>query len=525
MASTGYDILEVDGDLGEAAHEAGHDGPPSPLRRSGGVGGHAPSAQEDEAERRRREKAKDAARRRKLLGLHRGGGHSASTSPELRKASSMSNVHSGPAPATLRSQLSETTLGSTSRLSERLSKTSYGRIASGGGSEAALTDHRGKALYGTPGPGSYRSTSSFGPSQVYSSASRFSFGVKGMRYPFISKEHAQNERGTQSPGPVYATRSPDHIRSVAFGVAGRNSGSVQFISHDHCREVRGRNTPGPGTYHSIETAHPLDTHDLPGFTFCSSAQRTQLLKERAETPSPVHYQSGDSLALRAMSGSSPSYSFAPGGDYARGKACDKNKESAIFISEEHARSSTSRATTPGPGTYTWSSTIEVSHARPHYVDTASGARMKRASAYSFGKSKKFTDSSAAQPFVSRQHMSADPASPGPVYEPASRTEVPTTRFGTSKRFFDPGTPDAGPMLSKAHSRSSLLGVHSPGPAYKPTEGKGVAGTLGDAPTWKFSTSERDLGNNMTSGALDSYHEVRPPSGGRGVSGAPRGRRR
>ena len=494
MGTTDLNFLDVEG-LSEAADES-LESPSSTVRRSG-ASSH--QRQEEDAERRRQEKAKEAARRRKLLGLHRGGGHSAPSSPELYKTSSTSNIHYDDN-STLRSQFSETA-GMSTQLSGRLSKTSDGRMTSGG-SEVALTDHRGKALYGTPGPGSYRSTSSFGPSQVYSSASRFSFGVKGMRYPFISKEHAQNERGTQSPGPVYATRSPDHIRSVSFGVAGRNSGSVQFISHDHCREVRGRNTPGPGTYHSFEQPS-LDTHDLPGFTFCSSAQRTQF-QQRAETPSPVHYQS--SVTDRDAFGSSPSYSFAPGGEFERGKACDKTKELAIFISEEHARASTSRATTPGPGTYTWSSAIEVSHARPHYVDTASSRRMKRASAYSFGKSKKFTDS-AVQPFVSRQHMSADPASPGPVYVAVSKPEMPTTKFGKSKRFFDPGTADAGPMLSKAHSKS-LLGVHSPGPAYKPTEGKGVAGTLGDAPTWKFSTSERDLGNNMTSGALDSYHEVR-----------------
>ena len=51
-------------------------------------------------------------------------------------------------------------------------------------------------------------------------------------------------------------------------------------------------------------------------------------------------------------------------------------------------------------------------------------------------------------------MSADPASPGPVYvvNDTNANDVPTTKFGTSKRFFDPGTSDAGPMLSHAHSK-------------------------------------------------------------------------
>lgn len=474
------------------------------------------SVYDEDDTKRRSEKSKEVERRRKLYGLSRGkkntenGMTGSMSSFEIRKAASMSDIQ-GKNSMSMRSRsngfftndLHGRTAHGHNVLKGRLSKTSDGLIT--GGSEAALTDDKGKALYGTPGPGSYQSTSSFGPSQVYSSASRYSFGVKGMRYPFISKEHAQNERGTQSPGPVYAARSPDMIRSVSFGVAGRNSGSVQFISHYHCRENRGRSTPGPGTYHVMQDQSlPLDSQDMPGFTFCSSAQRMQLT-QRAETPSPSHYQCKSSL------GSSPSYSFAPGGELERGKACDKNKASAIFISEEHARASSPRATTPGPGTYTWSSTIEVSHARPHFVDTASSARMKRASAYSFGKSKKFTEATM-QPFVSRQHMSADPASPGPVYnfnnkESSRNSDMPTTKFGTSKRFFDPGTADAGPLLSKAHSKSSLLGVHSPGPAYKLSEGKGVAGTLGDAPTWKFPTSERDLGTNMSG---DSYHEIPGP---------------
>ena len=106
-------------------------------------------------------------------------------------------------------------------------------------------------------------------------------------------------------------------------------------------------------------------------------------------------------------------------------------------------------------------------------------------------------SQASTQLVSRQHMNADPASPGPVYavsKPANNNDMPTTKFGTSKRF-----------------QQRLLGDHSPGPAYKPAEGKGVAGTLGDAPTWKFTTSERDLGtNNMQGGATDSYHEIPGP---------------
>ena len=336
---------------------------------------------DDEEAIRLQNRTKEAARRRKLYGLPPSKDAGANTPIGLRKTSSMSSI---PTTRTNTLRSNSSFMRSRPNPNDRLSKTSDGLINTSSASETMLTDDKGKGAFsGTPGPGSYQSTSSFGPSQVYSSASRFSFGVKGMRYPFISKEHAQNERGTQSPGPVYATRSPDMIRSVSFGVAGRDSGSVQFISHYHCRENRGRLTPGPGTYHTIEQTS-LDRQDLPGFTFCSSAQRTQFL-QRAQTPSPSHYQHQSSL------GSSPSYSFAPGGDPGRGKACNKNKESAIFISEEHARASSPRATTPGPGTYTWSSTIEVSHARPHYVDTASSARMKRASAYSFGKSKKFTE--------------------------------------------------------------------------------------------------------------------------------------
>ena len=55
-----------------------------------------------------------------------------------------------------------------------------------------------------------------------------------------------------------------------------------------------------------------------------------------------------------------------------------------------------------------------------------------------------------------------------------------------------------PRLSLAHFRliSSLhslqsLGSYSPGPArYDRKEGKGIKNSMGDAPTWKFGTTER-----------------------------------
>ena len=110
-----------------------------------------------------------------------------------------------------------------------------------------------------------------------------------------------------------------------------------------------------------------------------------------------------------------------------------------------------------------------------------GRQAFRASAaYSFGLKK------SDKTFISREHSRAEQgsSSPGPKYHPNSeRTRLPSYSFGTAGR-------DAGKLryTSEEHSREKR-GQDTPGPGtYRSRQGKGIAKTIGDAPTFKFGTA-------------------------------------
>ena len=110
-----------------------------------------------------------------------------------------------------------------------------------------------------------------------------------------------------------------------------------------------------------------------------------------------------------------------------------------------------------------------------------GRQAFRASAaYSFGLKK------SEKTFISREHSRAEQgsSSPGPKYHPNSeRTRLPSYSFGTAGR-------DAGKLryTSEEHSREKR-GQDTPGPGtYRSRQGKGIAKTMGDAPTFKFGTA-------------------------------------
>mmetsp|Transcript_2655 Transcript_2655/g.3003 ORF Transcript_2655/g.3003 Transcript_2655/m.3003 type:complete len:625 (-) Transcript_2655:337-2211(-) len=371
-----------------------------------------------------------------------------------------------------------------------------GSIASAG-----MLDEDGKAMFGTPGPGTYDRVGAFGETVVYGTAPNHSFGFKSEgAQPFISDEHAKVQGTQLSPGPAYnPTNKMVQIQSASysFGTADRGAERGRFISDVHCRENLAATTPGPGTYrlkHGKGIARTIG--DAQTVKFPTAAQREFIgEKEMLLHPGPGAHDPpawvGDRDEHRNPTTKwEPKFSFAPHGSIERGSVRSKSQEHAVFVSEQHAKTNTSTKLTPGPGEYDMRSPLGGDDDR-HLIDSC--RRNDRHPAYSFDKAKKTAEATSV-PYISEKHVGPDAASPGPKYELGSKIldGAPGLKFGTGRRFHQPekGGNKAGPVISHLHA-DQTIGANSPGPAqYKPKEGKGIHKTMGDAPMWKFGTAQR-----------------------------------
>ena len=61
----------------------------------------------------------------------------------------------------------------------------------------------------------------------------------------------------------------------------------------------------------------------------------------------------------------------------------------------------------------------------------------------------------------------------------------SAKFGSAER-----SQEEHRYLSAQHAVSTNYGISSPGPAYLTGSGRGIAGTLGDAPEWRFTSGPR-----------------------------------
>mmetsp|Transcript_68117 Transcript_68117/g.215509 ORF Transcript_68117/g.215509 Transcript_68117/m.215509 type:complete len:600 (-) Transcript_68117:646-2445(-) len=363
-------------------------------------------------------------------------------------------------------------------------------------------DEDGKAMFGTPGPGTYQPASSFGKPLVYTAAPTFAFGTREFdlnRQSYISQEHSKTLYGVESPGPTYAPDTKMVKKSAAafsFGTCERDGERGRYISKNHCRENAGLFTPGPGTYKHKEGKGIAKTMgDAPTQPFPIAAQRDILFeREMLFHPGPGAHDHHTDI------GKSPCISFAPR-DRAKGARSRKDQDHRVFISELAAKepSGAKLTGTPGPGEYPIKTTIGKADMGRHIVDTSKAA--KTAPAFSFNTAPNFNDMKS-KPFISKLHQDPDTCSPGPAYALPSamnqgvstiHSRKNTSMFATSPRFFHPedGGNAAGPIVSKQHSMAALQGFESPGPgAYALREGKGISKSLGDAPTWRFGSEAR-----------------------------------
>lgn len=371
---------------------------------------------------------------------------------------------------------------------------------------ALMFDEDGKALYGTPGAGAYDTVGSFGENVVFNTAPGYSFGVKTegeYAQPFLSEEHAKSLAMAHSPGPGYAyhdrsykTVAPTH----SFGTADRGAERGRYISQTHCRENLAATTPGPGTYRLKQGKGISRTlGDAPAYAFSTAPQRDFIgEKEMLTHPGPGAHHPPNMVGDRDEHKNpttewTPKYSFAPHGSMDRGSLRQRDQDSAVFVSEAHSQSGCGLAKqSPGPGEYERRSGLGDVNGR-HLID--SNQRNKYEPSHSFPKAKRATDA-AKKPYISKQHVDPNIEAPGPKYDlPEKLLEgAPALKFGSGRRFHSPeqGGNKAGPVIAMSRAfAEQTIGANSPGPAkYQLKEGKGIAKTIGDAPSWRFSTADR-----------------------------------
>ncbi|KAJ4461823.1 hypothetical protein PAPYR_1489 [Paratrimastix pyriformis] len=201
------------------------------------------------------------------------------------------------------------------------------------------TEYRGRA---SPGPAAYNPS----PPVQRSVSPSFSFGVRNpnANHMYISPEHARVENlGQFGPGPSYLPNASAVMHSPPqASMHGATSPKV-FISRQHSEECRGRDSPGPFAY---TPGFGQVQRRTPGY---SMAQRTNtgalhLTKEHskvdrigAESPGPIYrLTEKHENFTRAKA---PSFSFGA-----------RFEEGHRFISEAHARAGSPNYG-PGPGSY------------------------------------------------------------------------------------------------------------------------------------------------------------------------------
>ena len=117
---------------------------------------------------------------------------------------------------------------------------------------AGATDDHGKAFFGSPGPGSYHTTTLFNSSPESALESRAGKHVFPTAMPVTIKTRSvMKEWEADSPGPAAHTPSFNYIEAspkpANFGKASRDTEAKRFISRSQAN-TDGGDSPGPGAY-------------------------------------------------------------------------------------------------------------------------------------------------------------------------------------------------------------------------------------------------------------------------------------
>lgn len=326
-------------------------------------------------------------------------------------------------------------------------------------------DNEGKAFYGVPGPGAYRSATSFHATGVYSAAQTLrrtagaaipvefieqeladpgrhvyptapAYSLKGKTAGrvYLSSEHARADAGYDSPGPKYNTRgatASDMASSPKYTMAGRGLGGALAI------------TAGPGPKY-----RQWEGGEGSGMRFGTGKNHEELHhKHQSSVPGPGQYKTSPGPEH-------PAYSFASR-DTDHERTRNRLDQSAkVFISADHAKLDFSGLGTPGPGAY--------------------GFADSRSTAHTFAREIR---SPRKAPYMGDEHMAPDDASPGPAYDVTQPLARSGAKFGQARR-------DYSPLISKMHALASQLGTESPGPGCYTQPSENVRGVP------KFSTARR-----------------------------------
>lgn len=351
-------------------------------------------------------------------------------------------------------------------------------------------DEQGKAMFGTPGPGTYAPPSSFrtwSPTSPNSSLKKKTYptGDPGKQVYEVSPAYSITGRNfgidakSENPSPAaynpaVELSKPASERTV-FGTSDREHEQHRFYSELHNKANPPQDTPGPGTYRLAQTKiaprmAPSHHTNLPSWKFGSAPQREdEYASANAENPGPEY----DPM----IKSGAPAYTFAPQGDLKMGATRNRDEGARLYISALHAEADKTytSAETPGAGAY---GSPEITNLSPN----------KKEAMYSFAKAKRAQD----KQFISEMHLRADPAlgtakeTPGFVYEYPNVLDQRAAVFGTGPRMYAPenGGNAGGPFISKLHAEA-CTGFEGPGPgAYLRQEGN-------DLPQIKFGSSTRD----------------------------------
>lgn len=446
-----------------------------------------------------------------------------------------------------------------------------------------LVDRHGKATRGTPGPGAYSGDykfptqfvphtakyerdgvhlsrtgrpemgSAYGPdpdgsyrakitdnagSQVFTRAPAFSMGVKDTGKVFISPSHVADQRGTQSPGPVYRPATGPMPEAAPFGTAERSHEDRRYVSPAHMASVgTGAGSPGP-KYHLREgKGIPGSLLDAPDWTFPTGPRSDPVPPDAPAFPGPGEYPPGEERDQRGGR-FSPTRS-RPGPEH------DPEAHKRVFVSPGHGeRENPEWPRNPGPGAYV---TLGPSAAQAYLAAlAASTVRGGDGDADSLRLSKQ-RDRSGMNPDWGRSRVSYQydepPRTGGGDRKPylyedllprgtadalydtrrpwAEELEKNTRKserrketFGTGARAFAPelGGNRGGPVISQQHAaRTMLCNAGVPGHIYDTGKYTDMARVGKGAP---FAQGKRrDEGGEALGPGPGAYYPFRPPSPG------------
>jgi hypothetical protein len=186
-------------------------------------------------------------------------------------------------------------------------------------------DTKGKAVFGCPGPGSYKIPTDFNEQHLEheSPAGKHIFPFHGA---FTIKGRVEADATTsESPGPAAHTPSYSWIepksKQAPFGKASRSTEATRFISKCH-PSGHGASTPGPGSYrYKCGPGHAKTFGDGPAVSI-GTAQRPPVNAAADPDVPGAKYALPGALDEHVEQG----FSIAPLNDRERGMARDRMSE-------------------------------------------------------------------------------------------------------------------------------------------------------------------------------------------------------